>query len=144
MRKRIVTSMVIMMLLLGNTFSVFAATVSFDKAYVEGESYSYVTRKDKTSSNAYVEITVNKMFTTNNAEASYKKSKAQLRGWNGKEYVCCVDSADYGKTVTKGTAARFHLLKDYRKSGKTVKYYAKGNNPSVDCKISGVMKIDQE
>lgn len=144
MKRRLITGFVVMMLVVCSVPEVFAASVGFTKAYVEGNSYTYITRKDKTTKNGYVELLVKTMYTTDNKAASYKKSKAQLRGWNGKSYVRATSTADYGKTVTKGKESTFELLKDYRKAGKTVKYYAKGNDPNKDCKITGTMWVDQE
>lgn len=142
MKKRLTTSLLVAMLVICNATNVFAAYDDFKKAYVNGNSYSYVTRVDKETSNKYVKIIVDTMYTTNNKKATYKKSKAQLRGWNGQNYVRCTIADDYGKTVVKGEEAKFQLLKDYQKIGKTVKYYAKGNNPDIDCKISGTLTVD--
>lgn len=143
-KKKMVTSLVAVALVVCNILPVFAASVGFSKAYVEGNNYTYINRVNKETKYKYVKLSVDTMYMTDNKKASYKKSKAQLRGWNGKEYVRCTIANDYGKTVNKGNAAKFQLLKDYQKAGKTVKYYAKGNNPDIDCKISGTMWVDQE
>lgn len=144
LKKKLVTSFVVMLLVVCNVVNVFAASLSFSKAYVNGNSYTYIGRVDKKTNFIYVKLSVDTMYTTDNKKAAYQKSKAQLRGWNGESYVRCTISDDYGKTVKKGTPAKFKLLKDYQKIGKTVKYYAKGNTPSIDCKISGTMWVDQE
>ena len=145
-KQKLVTCVVMLMLVMCNVVNVAAASVSFDKAYVNGGSYSYITKINKATSFKYVELSITTMYTTNNKKAAYRKSKAQLRGWDAKEgeYVRCTISDDYGKTVKKGTTAKFKLLKDYQKKGKTIKYYAKGNDPDKDCKITGKMWVDQE
>ncbi len=143
-KRKIVISFVVAMLVICNVPNIFAASVNFNKAYVEGNKYTYITRVDKETRYKNVEISVDTMYKTNNKKAAYKKSKAQLRGWDGTEYVRCTIADDYGKTITKGKDAKFQLLKAYQKKGKTVKYYAKGNNPDIDCKISGTMWVDQE
>ena len=142
LRKSVAAGLLTSTLILANVTSVFAAYSDFSKAYVNGNQYTYITRKDKETSNKYVKVLVDTMYKTDNKKAPYKKSKVQLRGWNGTSYVRCTISDDYGKTVKKGTEEKFQLLKDYQKIGKTVKYYAKGNNPDVDCKITGTLTVD--
>lgn len=144
-KRKITTTVVVATLVLANSGSVFAAHTTFSKALVEGNRYTYVTKKDKETSYKYVKLRINTMYTDDNKVASnYKKSKAQLRGYDGSSYVRCTISDDYGKTVEKGQDERFTLLKKYQAKGKTIKYYAKGNNPDLDCKISGSMYVDQE
>lgn len=118
MKRRLITGFVVMMLVVCSVPEVFAASVGFTKAYVEGNSYTYITRKDKTTKNGYVELLVKTMYTTDNKAASYKKSKAQLRGWNGKSYVRATSTADYGKTVRKEKSPHLNCLRIIEKRAK--------------------------
>ena len=144
LKKRLVTIGVLGILIVLNVISVSATYKSFSKEFVYGNKYTMVTRADKDSSHEYVKLLVSAMYKDDGSTSSYQRSKAALKGWNGESYVRCTIKSDYPQTVVKGVKAKFKLLNAYKKAGKTVKYYAKGNDPDKDCKISGTMWIDEQ
>lgn len=104
-----------------------AAESSFTKDFVSCFSYGLVTSAQKSTAGSKAAVLITNMYKADGSSSDYKKLKVQL-GSNA--------SQASEVTVTKGTTYDI-TLKSAQEKGKWLHMFAKGNNPSLDCKVSG-------
>lgn len=100
------------------------------RKHVDSNSFSYigVATKDSTSSTAALKVT--RMYNPGGGENySFKKLYARATDTGNSTYV------------TKGKWVDITIPSSYRKVGSRVRLYCKGNNPSLDCDISGYWNV---
>lgn len=121
--------------LLTLVFTVFATGICsaqeavISKAYVDSNTYSYIANavKDTTTNNAIFNLTA--IYKSDGTTSNYRKVYAKANS-DGVEYSVSV--GDYlSMTIPAGS----------RTAGSRVFLYCKGNNPSLDCRISGYWNV---
>lgn len=144
LKNLLVTGMVVGLFassMIPQVFAYSESSASFTKAYIEGDDYCYITAANKTSNDKYVGLYISQMYDINN-KAKYTYSRAWFKGWNQSSYVTATNQDDVGKKITKGTMTYVKLKSAFQHKGKTIKYFAKGNRPDLDAKITGVLYAD--
>ena len=121
--------------LLTLVFTMLTATVCsakeavISKAYVDSNTYSNIANavKDTTTNNAVFNLTA--IYKADGTASNYRKVYARANS-NGIEYSVSV--GDYcSMTIPAGS----------RSAGRRVYLYCKGNDPSLDCKVSGYWNV---
>lgn len=117
--------------LLTLTLTMLAATVCsaqeavITKAYVDSNSYSYVTHAVKDTATDYATFSFTGIYKADGTTSDYRKVYAKANS-SGTEYSLSVGNS-YNMTIPAG----------WRSAGSVVNLYCKGNNPKLDCRISG-------
>lgn len=129
MRKSVKSALSIFLVVLIMASAVVVAnaanTAMFTKAFVDSNQYTYVTSATKVYNTTYADVTVSQIFKDDGSNSAYS-------------YVWCTSSKYLeGRRVTKTVPMSLPVPEAAQTAGSTVILYAKGNNPSLDCRISG-------
>lgn len=102
------------------------APISFVRADVDSNTYTYITSNTMTQSKTYAEVKITHILDANGSASDYRYVwvKATPNGTAKK-----VEVGDFWTKISIPSANQF--------AGMNIAMYAKGNNPSLDCKISG-------
>lgn len=112
----------------------FAASKDVTYKFVDSNSYTFVDSVTKASKTSYASVKITKFYKADgNPTDDYSKAYFQL-GSNGGQADAVSCSIDTTKKLTlKGT---------YNQKGKTLNFYAKGNNASLDCYVDATLNAD--
>lgn len=137
--KKIIFMLAVMLLVCNSTGIIFAATFEdyrntrmFNRAYVDSNTFSTICYSNSYySSVSRTGLYVNEILKTDGSNSSYKKVKAKM--------IVNVYNSDV-LTVNKGNVYYIDVPDQYRDYGGYM-LSAMGNNPSLDCLISGGFSI---
>jgi len=106
------------------------APVYFNKVDVDSNTYSYITSNTMTQSKTYAEVKITTILDANGSSSDYKYVwvKATSNGVAKK-----VEVGDHWTQISIPSANQF--------AGMNLAMYAMGNNPKLDCKISGIWLV---
>lgn len=100
----------------------------FNKQYVDSNEWTYVCYTSDTVSSKEVSIKIDTIYTASGAESLYQKVKV---------------SPSFGNTLQASTTLELNkklyytIPLAYRNAGNQYLLFAMGNNPALDCQISG-------
>ena len=100
------------------------ATYYFSMRFVDSNSFTYIVSDEKKTSQAIGYIYIREIYKSDGSESDYNRIKVRA-GSEGK-----------GTTILKERSYNIPIPDSY-KIGDSVPLYAKGNNPALDCLISG-------
>lgn len=107
----------------------FAAESEFSKKPVDSNSWSFVLGATKAKKGSTAALKITKIYDAdgNNSSYTHVKAKASKDGTSTK--------------VKKGKWVDLTIPSKYRAKGSSVSLYCMGNDPSLDCKISGCWNV---
>lgn len=105
-----------------------AKDASFSNAYVDSNTYSYVTSATALQYSSTADVLVTNILKADGSASNYK------------QVYCKATGSGTPVLVTKGTYYTLTVPISNRGEGKSIGLYAMGNNPSLDCRISGIWK----
>jgi hypothetical protein len=108
-----------------STAVAFAATTGFSKKYVDSNTYGDIVSGKKDKAGSVATAYISKIYKADGKDSSYSCVKVKVKNGSG-EY-----------TSYKKTSCDMALYPDYQVKGKSLTLRAKGNNPFLDCMISG-------
>ena len=119
------TCLCLVVLIASMATMVFAASSSFNSAFVDSNQWTYVTtcKKETTSSTADLKITA--LYKADGSTSDYWRIYAKASSSGKKTYV------------EKGSYYTIDIPDSYQNAGKYVPLYLLGHSPSLDCKASG-------
>lgn len=113
------------MVLASCTFVGSAAEATFSKKFVDSNQFTYVAAATKATKSSTADVKITEMYKSDGSSSSY-------------QYLYVRASSDGSqKRVKKGQYYEVNLPSSLQERGAWVSLYAKGNNPSLDCKVSG-------
>lgn len=126
--------LVTVLMLLGADSTVFASVVHngsitiFTRQYVDSNQWTYVCDSSSTDKSKYLQVKIAAIYKADGSDSNYKKVKIYCAAGNyvvGSETIGINDSKFYD------------VPSDYNAAGTINKLFAMGNDPSLDCQISG-------
>lgn len=102
-----------------------AAEETFLKADVDSNSFSYITAAKKDTVTSYATVMISNIYDAEGEPSNYKKVYVRAM-YNGEEI-----------SVTKGTSKDIPIASSFQSVGNYINMYAKGNDPRLDCQITG-------
>lgn len=105
-----------------------ASDTSFSNAYVDSNTYSYVTSATALQYSSTADVLVTNILKADGSASNYK------------QVYCKATGSGTPVLVTKGSYYTLTVPISNRGEGKSIGLYAMGNNPSLDCRISGIWK----
>ena len=129
MRKKILVLLVLLF-----AFSIvgtcLAGELSFNKKFVDSNSWTLIGSAVKDSDGSYGEVRISKMYDSNQEEAAnYKKLKVKAAP-NGNQTL-----------VYKGDWCEVPIPLAYQLKGTSIQLFGMGNDPSLDCYITGYWNV---
>lgn len=103
----------------------FAEGVTFEKVLVDSNSFNPIAtaRKYQTTSIAF--FALGNIYKADGSDSNYQQIKVRVMN-KGKTY-----------TVEKGHSYNLDIPEGYQEAGWDVTVYGMGNNPELDCRVSG-------
>ena len=101
-----------------------AKEINFKKKVVDSNVWTYVCTGQKDTTTSTADLRVTNIYKADGSKSLYSKVKAKV--YQGSSV-----------TVSKGVYTSLAIPSSRRAKGKYVPLYAMGNNPKLDCKISG-------
>ncbi|MBD5553788.1 MAG: hypothetical protein HDQ95_00155 [Roseburia sp.] len=126
--------LVTVLMLLGADSTVFATVVydgaiaMFSKEYVDSNEWTYICYSIRSSRTTDLEVKISKIYKADGSDSNYKKVKV----------YCSGGGYDFSTKIAQlNTTVSYEVPVGYGASGTTYKLYAMGNDPSLDCQITG-------
>lgn len=126
--------LVTVLMLLGADSTVFATVVYngpitiFTRQYVDSNQWTYVCDSSSTNKSKYLEVKIAAIYKADGSDSNYKKVKM----------YCAAGSLVVGsETISIGDTKFYDVPSGYNAAGTINKLFAMGNDPSLDCQISG-------
>lgn len=126
--------LVTVLMLLGADSTVFATVVyngpitMFGKQYVDSNEWTYVCDSSRTTTSTSLEVQITNIYKADGSDSNYKKVKV----------FCAAGSLVVGSdTVSLNDPKSYIVPSGYNAAGTINKMFAMGNDPSLDCQISG-------
>lgn len=126
--------LVTVLMLLGADSTVFATVVyngpiaMFAKEYVDSNEWTYICYSIRSSKATDLEVKITNIYKADGSDSNYKKVKVYCSG-GGYDFST--------KTAPLNITVSYDVPVNYGASGTTYKLYAMGNDPSLDCQITG-------
>lgn len=115
---------------------VLAASKTFSKAFVDSNQWTSIVSARKDSTSGFCSVTVDDIYDADGNTCNYKKVKVVCYNTTN----VAVNNSSY--TATKGKMCIMGYKSGFNVVGRTMTLKAMGNNPSLDCKISGAFNPD--
>lgn len=113
-----------------------ATSPTFNKKYVDSNTWSEIVSDKKDSGSGYCSVTVNGIYKADKSPSNYKKVKVTCRV----KKDTAITKSSY--TAPKGKICIMSLEKEYQVRSRDIILYAQGNDPSLDCWISEAFNAD--
>lgn len=135
LKKVLVSVGIVGMMAASSVTSVMAAAPHysyFPATYVNKNSWTNVSVKQKNYSNRCAYLTINNIWKGNGDSSNYQKVQTRIRAASGTSIVT-LDS----KVATKRVQSMYTWGAGLTSKGSYITLQAKGNDPSLDCQIDG-------
>ena len=130
-KKTILSACAITMLSSSTTFAL--KNVGFTNSYVDSNQWSSVIQRCKSDASTYTKVYIAKIKKADGKASNYKKVNGVIMTYKeGKNYYASSSIKCELKETTQ-----FDIDKKYQAKGTSVSFCAKGNDPSLDCRIDG-------
>ena len=103
----------------------FAEAKTFTKVNVDSNSYSYIVRYTKTQRSETATVNITDIYKANGDPSNYRRVNAKAT------------STGTPENIEKGSDYELDIPSSYQGKGSMVTLYCMGNDPALDCKISG-------
>ena len=134
--KKVMVSAIVIVSITGSIGADAVAT-GFKYAYVDSNQYTKVTSYTKVSEKKAIGVMLNNIYKADGSSSDYKKIKAKFRSGG-----CNVLDNKNEVTICKNENNVYLLKSKYRCPGVSITFSAMGNNPALDCQISGIFDVD--
>lgn len=108
-------------------------SVPFTKAKVDSNEFTTVAKVVKEQESQFAYVTVDQIYKADGSSSNYQRINEKVQYKKGDKWIMC----DSIKNIRKGEQAKFEIPKLYRTAGNKLRFRGMGNDPSLDCKISG-------
>ncbi|MDE7425247.1 MAG: hypothetical protein K2N51_16425 [Lachnospiraceae bacterium] len=105
----------------------------FTKAKVDSNEYTTVAKVTKKVNYEYAYVTIDNIYKADGSDSKYKRIKGRINYYQGGKW----HKSGAEKTITKGDETIFEISEAGRNAGTILRFRAMGNDPSLDCKVSG-------
>lgn len=123
-------------ILMLSSIPVYAASVTFTRKEVDSNTWTEIEDCRKTSNYDEIYVKITNIYKQDGSSSNYKKVKAQFKFYNS----ICTTKTSY--TANLGVNCYALLKEQYAVSGYPITFYAMGNDPALDCQISGKFEVD--
>lgn len=106
---------------------------AFSKVYVDSNTFTTIAKITKQQSYGFAYVTIDGIYKADGSSSNYQKIQGKVHYKSGDDWKICGSQT----TIVKGTQAVFTIPKAGSAAGTTLRFRAMGNDPSLDCKISG-------
>lgn len=110
-----------------------AVSKAFSKVYIKGESYTTIAKITKKQNYEFAYVTIEDIYKADGSTSNYTMIQGKVHYKSGDDWKICGSET----RIVKGTQAVFTIPKAGRGADTTLRFRAKGNNPLLNCKISG-------
>ena len=111
-----------------------AAEKSFVKTKVDSNEWTYIVTATKADKGETCKVEISNIYKANGSNSNYEAVRGVIR--SNTKTASVSSNIRLGKKTT--TIA---LLEAYQAKGTILSFYSMGNNPSLDCKISGTFYV---
>ena len=127
--EKIITGAITCLIIVGTVVGTNAAETQFAAKFVDSNQYTYVCTAQQYSYSDYAAVKITQIYKADGSSSNYKKvyCKSMLIGEE--------------RLVEKGTWSDIPIHSSVKGAGKNNELYSKGNDPSLDCKISGYWNV---
>lgn len=118
--------------------NIMAATVSdgvstsYTKVKVDSNEYTTIAKVTKEKKYEYAYVTISNIYKADGSTSNYQQIKGKVVFNDAGTWKICEE-----KVVKKDTETKFILKNNAKYEGVTLRFRAMGNNPSLDCKVTG-------
>ena len=105
-----------------------AKEVIFQKKFVDSNTWCSICTGTKDTTTSTTDLKINNIYKSDGSSSAYRKVKAKIAGGSS-------------TTAVKGSYVKVTVPSSKRAKGSVVSLQAMGNNPRLDCKISGYWVI---
>lgn len=151
MKKKIFMKKALVIALSGAIFATStanAAVSKFNKSYVDSNQWTKVASASKETNSELVRVKISAIYKANGNASNYKRVKGYI-GLSSNGYMVTntkrcwkVDSVDDDGKQYDGYTLFSVKYDQYRYRGTKLAFVAMGNDPSLDCRISGKVNFD--
>lgn len=117
--------------------NVDAVATQFRYVYVDSNEFTKVASCSKGTDKSSIAVDLYDIYKADGSESDYKKIKARFRS-NGSNVLDNKNEV----TIRKDKDSVYKLKSEYRRPGVCINFRAMGNDPALDCKISGQFDVD--
>lgn len=107
------------------------------KSYVDSNTYTTIASPTKYSNTTECDLKLSTLYKADGSSSNYKVIKAKF--YSGS--IICTGKSEY-TSATLGTHLYPVLKKEYQAKGTKISFKAMGNNPALDCQVSGFFSAD--
>lgn len=125
--KKMIVAVLSLAMILGTQWLVSAGTVTFNKKYVDSNTYSIVATATKDTYYGYGEVLITNIYKANGAPSDYKQVYCKVYP-NGETKLI---------TIAEKTFVDIQIPVSAITPGSNVSLLAMGHNPALDCMVSG-------
>lgn len=123
--KLISSAFLVLALVCSIVITAFATDTTFTQRYVDSNTFTQVVSLRKSATSDRATLTLSNIYKADGSTSNYQYILAK--------------ATNQGSTISvrKGTTRDLSIPEGYRAVGSLIVLYARGNNPSLDCRISG-------
>ena len=132
LKKAVVGVSVVGVLVSTNAMASTKVSAAFSKVKVDSNEYTTIAKITKQIKYEYAYVTISDIYKADGSASNYQQIQAKVVYNDNGTWKICEE-----KAVKKGEKADFHLLINAQRAGVTLRFRAMGNNPSLDCKVTG-------
>lgn len=133
LKKVLVGVSVVGVLISTDAMAASRVTATFSQAKVDSNSYSTIAKIVKKKKFEFAYVNIDEIYKADGSSSNYKRIKGKVEFKDGKDWSNCGTE----KTIQKGIEQKFAIPKAGREAGTTLRFRAMGNDPSLDCRITG-------
>lgn len=123
-----------------------AASVPFSRAFVDSNQWIPIKSAIKDTNSELVRVKLNAIYPTNGSSSNYKRIQGVILNSSGHGITSVKKCWKAGAVDDNGNRydgyTMFSVPDQYRFRGTRIKFGAMGNNPALDCRISGTVNFD--
>lgn len=124
-QSKVLSAVLTVALAISMTSVCFAEGKTFEKRSVDSNTFVSVTGYTKTQTSGTADVKITEIYKADGSASNYKKVYAKVNR----------DGAE--KSIEKGTEDILDIPANAQGKGTVIFLYCKGNNPSLDCQVSG-------
>ena len=107
-------------------------TAAFSKVKVDSNEYTTIAKVTKKADYEFAYVTISEIYKADGSSSNYQQIKGKVVFNDNGTWKICGE-----KPVKKGEEANFRLPINAQRVGVTLRFRAMGNDPSLDCKVTG-------
>lgn len=132
LKKAVVGVCVAGVLVSTNAMASTKVTAAFSKVKVDSNEYTTIAKVTKQIDYEYAYVTISDIYKADGSASNYQQIKGKVVFNDAGTWKICEE-----KVVKKDTETKFILKNNAKYEGVTLRFRAMGNNPSLDCKVTG-------